>query len=137
MTKNEFDKMLNVAILEKHLLLSNAQLSEIKKLLPSPYDSLCDTIAENYIPDVRKMIEELGVPPLTYEALSEQKQNNIQKSNSEESLSLWEQRRYDIAKDLFITIMKEYKDLSPAYSTEAKIKDSILITDKFISKLKG
>lgn len=135
MNKELFDKMLRAAILKDRINYAAGLLSEVDKYFN--YDD-----RQKAFPDFRRSIcqelheqlNSLGVEPLTYETLLKEE---IQDAQSRTILmsgkdydwnAIWEQRRYEIAKDMLAAI----------YTNEGKTNADIAIleADTLIKKLK-
>lgn len=135
MNKELFDKMLRAAILNDRINYAAGLMTEIDKYFN--YDD-----SQKAFPDFRRSIcqelleqkNSLGVEPLTYEALLKEE---IQDAHSRMPLmsgehydrnAVWEQRRYEIAKDMLAAI----------YTNEGKTNADIAIleADTLIKKLR-
>ena len=135
MNKELFDKMLRAAILNDRINYAAGLMSEIDKYFN--YDD-----SQKAFPDFRRSIcqelleqkNSLGVEPLTYEALlkeeiqSAQSRAILMSGNDYDWNSVWEQRRYEIARDMLAAI----------YANEGKTNADIAIleADTLIKKLR-
>lgn len=134
MDKELFDKMLHAAILKDRINYVAGLMSELEMQTSFYIGTDIGKYRRSICQELHEQLNSLGVEPLTYETLlkeeiqSAQSRAILMSGNDYDWNSIWEQRRYEIAKDMLAAI----------YTNEGKTNADIAIleADTLIKKLK-
>ncbi len=145
MNKELFDKMLRAAILKDRINYAAGLISEIDKYFD--YEEIRRKICQ----ELREQLNSLGIEPLSYENLLKEE---IQEAQSRAILitgtdyhwsSVWEQRRYEIAREMMPAIYvddghakrADHSGLGFEYkSLQGSAKEAVRFADALIEELK-
>jgi hypothetical protein len=144
-SKELFDKMLRAVILKDRINYTAGLLSELQVIIPFKADiekfkrERCLALSEEN--------NEFGVEPLTYEALlkeeilSAQSRTILMSGTDYDWNSVWEQRRYEIAKEMMSAVyLSNREDKRTAWNDSLPpdeiAKSAVCFADALIKELK-
>ena len=141
MNKELFDKMLRAAILKDRINYAAGLISEIDKYFD--YEEIRRKICQ----ELREQLNSLGVEPLTYEALLKEEIKDAQSrailmsGKDYDWNAVWEQRRYEIAKDMLCAMYRENKEdrrksWNDIFPAKEIAKNAVKYADALIEELK-
>ena len=150
MNKELFDKMLRAAILKDRINYTAGLISEVQAALPYEVGAVKKLSQEKRLEFYREK-NGLGVEPLSYDAMLKDEIKDAQSrailmsGKDYDRNAIWEQRRYEIAKDMLPAIYVEdgqakradHSDLGFEYkSLQGSAKEAVRFADALIEELK-
>ena len=142
MDKELFDKMLRAAILKDRINYTVGLISEMKEAFLRHSE---EDLRRNACGLYAQQLRELGVEPLRYEHFETLLKQGVNAALSSAEDVLWQQRRYEIAKDMLPAIYVEdgqakradHSDLGFEYkSLQGSAKEAVRFADALIEELK-